>query len=97
MLTARQAVAYDGAGAPRWASAPADADLKVLAVAPDGRTLLAGGVDGVVRTFDAATGAERGRLALPVGPIRSLSVAACGTVAVACGDGPTAVVWDLEG
>ena len=56
------------------------------AVAPDGRSFLVGGVDGVVRIYDAATGVERGRLALGIGRIQSLSIAAGGSVAAACGD-----------
>ena len=97
VLTADRLLASDAAGEPLWESTAADDELIVLAATPDGRAFLVGGADGVVRTYDAATGAERGRLELPVGPVECLSVAAGGTVAVACGDGPTAIVWDLEG
>ena len=70
--------------------------LRGVAFAPDGRTVLVAGNDRQAATFDAATGAQVGRLELGVGPIRCLAVSAGGTVGAACGGRKTAVVWDLE-
>src|SRR5262249_26363348 len=54
---------------------------------PDGRTLVSGGTDGVLRAWDAATGAEKARFAVPGGVVTALAFTADGrTLAADFGD-----------
>ena len=79
----------------RWRTPSFGRKISGLAFLPDGRSIQAAGHDGLVRTLDAATGAERGRLAVGLERVTCLSVSAAGTTAAACGDTLEAVVWDL--
>jgi len=49
---------------------------------PDGKTLLSGGVDGLIKVWDLATGDERLTLRAHEAPITSLAISADGTSVV---------------
>lgn len=66
--------------------------VAAVALSPDGRTLAAGGAGGVIRLWDAATGAERGTLAGHAGGVTALAFAA-GGVLVSAGADERLRVW----
>lgn len=79
-----------------WKTPALSSSIDAVAFLPDGRSILAAGHDGLVRTLDAATGAERGRMSVGLSSVTCLSVSASGTTAAASGNSLEAVVWDLE-
>jgi WD40 repeat protein len=71
--------------------------VTTLAFGPDGRTLYAGGGDGVVKVWDVDRGSERSSYAWPIGNrVQSLAVSPDGLRAAAGGDIGTVAVWDLD-
>ncbi|WP_020471101.1 WD40 repeat domain-containing protein [Zavarzinella formosa] len=67
-----------------------------LAFTPDGRTLLSGGWDETVRTWDVRETRPPTAFAWPVGRVTSLAVAPDGLRAVVGGETGTLSVWDLD-
>jgi WD40 repeat protein len=71
--------------------------VSTVAFGPDGRTLLSGGWDNVVRVWDLDRGAERSSYTWPIGNrVVSLAVSPDGLRAAAGGDAGTIAVWDLD-
>lgn len=70
--------------------------VSALAFSPDGRTLLSGGWDQSVRSWDVDRGVERTNYAWPVGRVSALAIAADGLRAAVGGDSGTVAIWDLE-
>lgn len=67
-----------------------------LAFTPDGRTLLSGGWDETVRTWDVQGTRPPTAFTWPVGRVTSLTVAPDGLRAVVGGETGTLSVWDLD-
>lgn len=70
--------------------------LTDMAFTPDGRRLLTGGADKLVRVWDTATWKEIARYDWKIGAIHSVTVSADGAIAAAGGDKCRVGVWDLE-
>jgi WD40 repeat protein/transcriptional regulator with XRE-family HTH domain len=68
-----------------------------VAIAPDGRTLLTGEGDGVVRLWEFATARQIGQLAGRQGGILSLAVSPDGRVVATGSEDRTACLWSLPG
>jgi WD40 repeat protein len=76
---------------------PVSNSLTALAFSPDGRTLVLGGSDRLIRLWDLLTGREVHRLAGHQGAVTSLVFAADGQTLISGSQDCTAVVWDLAG
>jgi WD40 repeat protein len=70
--------------------------VHAVAFAPDGHALLSASGDRTVRLWATADGRERAAWDWQLGPVRAVAVAPDGMTAVACGDKPQLVVWDLD-
>jgi WD40 repeat protein len=77
---------FEGAGA-----------VRVVAYAPDGKTLAAAGEDGVVGLWDAATGKLWHRFEGHRGPIWSLAFAPDGRTLASGSQDTTILIWDVPG
>jgi WD40 repeat protein len=66
-----------------------------VAFSPDGRQLISGSEDGLVKAWDVASGKELASYDWQIGKIRAVAVAPDGMTAVAGGDGDI-VMWDME-
>lgn len=71
--------------------------LTDMAFTPDGRKLLTGGHDKLIRVWDTATWKEVARYDWKIGPIHSVTVSPDGAIAAAGGEKSRVVVWDLDG
>lgn len=71
--------------------------LTDMAFTPDGRRLLTGSSDKLVRVWDTATWQEVAQFDWKIGAIASVTVSPDGTIAAAGGENSRVVVWDLEG
>lgn len=71
--------------------------LHALAFTPDGRTLLAGGWDSPVRSYDPTTGQERGQRTRQLSRVQHIAGLPGGGMRVVAHDprGPTVRVWDV--
>jgi WD40 repeat protein len=69
-------------------------EVRAVAFAPDGRTVLTGGADGLVILWDVVTGTELVRFDWGTGPVNALAVAPDGLTAAAAGDAGL-VAFDL--
>lgn len=76
-----------------WAAHPSDKSCHALAWTPDGKRLVSGSWEPVLRAWDAASGAELGKLELSAGTSQ-LAVRPDGASAAAC-VAKSVVVWDL--
>jgi WD40 repeat protein/tRNA A-37 threonylcarbamoyl transferase component Bud32 len=74
----------------------AGSSSQVLAVTPDGKRVLSGGMDGAVRVWDPASGTEVGLLLGHRGPVTVLVVSPDGKLALSGGQDGTVRLWDLE-
>jgi len=72
-------------------------EITSMAFTPDGKRLLTGGSDELVRVWDTATWQVIARYDWKVGPIHSVTVSPDGGIAAAGGDKSRVVVWDLDG
>ena len=91
-------------GRARW-KVPQSEDVKELAFTPDGKTLLAGGSDGLLRDFDPESGRVRATLGGEVAPVSAVALSPDGRwLAIGTGDAAAAgrpaqtqhvVLWDL--
>ena len=70
--------------------------VTALAFAPDGRTLLSAGRDGLVYLWDMATHRPRETFDWGLGPLYSLAVAPDGMTAAVGGADGRVVVWDMD-
>jgi WD40 repeat protein len=90
---------WDGLGLkpiPRW-KINAGADVRAIAISPDGRRLaiaVAAGDGVAVRLLDAADGRQNGVLGSQPGAVQGLAFSPDGKRLV--GSGPSAHVWDME-
>jgi WD40 repeat protein len=66
-----------------------------LGFSPDGRRVLAAGLDEVVVVWDASSGQEVCRLQGHVGPVQAVAVSLDGQMALSGGDDKTVRVWKL--
>jgi len=80
---------------PRLASL-ADVPATDIAAAPDGRSLLIAGEDGIVRLWDVEAWRVRDSFNWRIGTIAAVAVAPDGLTAAAAGDG-VVFVWDCDG
>jgi WD40 repeat protein len=71
------------------------AEVLCVAYSPDGKLLVTGGEDRLVRFWEAATGREVGALAGHRGPMRRLIFSPDGKTLATAGDEPSALVWDV--
>jgi WD40 repeat protein len=68
-----------------------------LLFTPDGRTLVSGAGDGLVRLWDVETGRERAVFDWGCKAVRSLALAPDGmTIAAGCGGDNSLLIWDVE-
>lgn len=68
--------------------------VRSVAIAPDGAWLVTTGRDGTVRTWDAATGAQRASLTGHSGTVRAVAIARDGTWFATAGSDQSARIWD---
>ena len=68
--------------------------INSLAYAPDGRTLVSGDGDGVVKIWDVPTGTERAELPKYEEEITALTVSSDGQI-LAVASGPNVELWDV--
>jgi len=86
----------------RWPEPPTalgrhQAIVSALAFGPDGRTLLSGGWDNVVRVWDVDRRTERASYTWPIGNrVNAFTISPDGLRAAAGGDTGTIAVWDLD-
>jgi WD40 repeat protein len=73
------------------------AKIRAVAFSPDGRILVTGTNDGVIRLYDVATGQQRTAFDWRIGPVLALAFAPDGMRAAAAGSEGTIVVWDVDG
>ena len=71
-------------------------ELTDMAFTPDGRRMLTGGMDKLVRVWDTTTWKEIAQYDWKIGPIHSVTVSPDGLTAAAGGDKSRVVVWDVE-
>ncbi|WP_326564776.1 NB-ARC domain-containing protein [Micromonospora peucetia] len=69
--------------------------VNAVAITPDGTWLATSDDDGVVRVWDAVTGAERTTLIGHTGPVTAVAIAPDGTWLATGGDGGVVRVWDV--
>ncbi|MER7028956.1 MULTISPECIES: eIF2A-related protein [Streptomyces] len=72
-----------------------DAEVQAVAFSPDGKTVATGSVNHTIRLRDTATGAARGTLQDPTGPVSALAFSPDGTLLASGSEGKTVRLWDL--
>jgi WD40 repeat protein len=86
---------YRACHADRTVLAAHAGDVFALAFTRDGRFMVSGGRDGVVRVWDVRAGSVRFTLTGHEGDVNSVAVDPAGTWVASCGDDGTVRVWDL--
>ena len=78
-------------------SYPHPAGVVSVAFAPNRRTLVTGGSDGIIRVWDPASlkAVARAELVNHSGPVRVLQITSDSMTLVSVGDGPRVLNWDL--
>jgi WD40 repeat protein len=71
--------------------------IHALGFLPDGKAVVSAGADGVVRIWDAATGAAVRQHDWGIGKVCAAAVSPDGTVCAAGGENGKIVVWDVDG
>jgi WD40 repeat protein len=71
--------------------------IHAIGFIPDGRSVVSAGADGIVRVWDAATGAETRQLNWGIGKICAAAVSPDGMLCAAGGENGKIVVWDVDG
>ena len=70
--------------------------VSTLVYSPDGRYLMSGGWDKLVKIWDAASGRELASFEWPVGRVSTLAIAPDGLRAAVAGDNGKIVIWDVD-
>ena len=70
--------------------------VRAVGFLPGGGTALTAAMDGTVRLWDAATGAEQRSFDWGIGKVRAAAVSPDGTLCAAGGDDGHLVVWDVD-
>lgn len=70
--------------------------VRAVGFLPGGGTVLTAAMDGTVRLWDAATGAEQRSFDWGIGKVRAAAVSPDGTLCAAGGDDGHLVVWDVD-
>jgi WD40 repeat protein len=70
--------------------------VRAMAYSPDGRRLMTGGWDQLIKFWDADSGREWASFEWPLGRIHCVAFAADGLRAAAAGEAGSIVVWDLD-
>jgi WD40 repeat protein len=71
--------------------------IHALGFLPDGKSVVSAGADGVVRVWDAATGAAVRQHDWGIGKVCAAAVSPDGTLCAAGGENGKIVVWDVDG
>ena len=71
--------------------------IHALGFMPDGRSLVSAGADGIVRVWDAATGAQTRQFDWGIGKVCAAAVSPDGMLCAAGGENGKVVVWDVDG
>lgn len=70
--------------------------IHALGFMPDGRAVVSAGADGVVRVWDAATGAQSRQFDWGIGKVCAAAVSPDGMLCAAGGENGKVVVWDVD-
>ena len=92
----RQVWFWEVVSSQKIAHAETDTMLFTLAFTPDGRHVVGGGLDGTLRVWEVASGAEVGRRRVHPGAVTALAIAADGTAVLTGGSDRTAAWWSLS-
>jgi WD40 repeat protein len=71
-------------------------EVRSIAFFPDGKRLLSGGKDGIVRPWDVTAGEQRGQFEWGIGFINCVAIAPDGKTAAAGGNKGNIVLWNLD-
>lgn len=86
----------DDAAAPPLKLRGHSRQVRAVGFLPDGGTVLTAAMDGTVRLWDTATGAEQRSFDWGIGKVRAAAVSPDGTLCAAGGDDGHLVVWDVD-